>query len=95
MAPTVRARWETVRAPLATASGMVERFNGGIEEVLRSHHFQSGEELETTLYRYVRLHNQQLPQFSPRQQDALAGYEGLARTQTGAVQEAAILPAGM
>ena len=43
-------------------NGMVERFNGRIEEVLRSHHFRSGEELETTLHRYVLLYNQQLPQ---------------------------------
>jgi hypothetical protein len=32
------------------------------EEVLQSHHFRSGEELETTLHRYVWLYNQQLPQ---------------------------------
>ena len=44
------------------ANGMVERFNGRIEEVLQSHHFRSGEELETTLHRYVALYNQQLPQ---------------------------------
>ena len=31
----------------------VERFNGRIEEVLQSHHFRSGEELETKLHRYV------------------------------------------
>ena len=43
-------------------NGMVERFNGPIEEVLQSHHFRSGEELETTLHRYVLLYNQQLPQ---------------------------------
>ena len=36
-------------------NGMVERFNGRIEEVLQSHHFRSGEELETTLHRYVWL----------------------------------------
>ena len=42
--------------------GMVERFNGRIEEVLRSHHVRSGAELETTLLRYVALNNQQLPQ---------------------------------
>jgi hypothetical protein len=41
---------------------MVERFNGRIEDVLHSHHFQSGEELEATLRRYVWLYNQQLPQ---------------------------------
>ena len=45
-------------------TGMVERFNGRIEEVLRSHHFRSGEELETALHRYVLLYNQQLPQSS-------------------------------
>lgn len=43
-------------------NGMVERFNGRIEEVLQSHHFHSGEELATTLHRYVLLYNQQLPQ---------------------------------
>ncbi|MFT4961592.1 MAG: hypothetical protein ACI92Z_002684 [Paracoccaceae bacterium] len=36
--------------------------NGRIEDVLQSHHFKSGEELEATLHRYVRLYNPQLPQ---------------------------------
>ena len=31
-------------------NGMVERFNGRIEEVQQNHHFNSGEELETTLH---------------------------------------------
>ena len=43
-------------------NGMAGRFNGRIEEVLQSHHFRSGEELETTLHRCVCLCNQQLPQ---------------------------------
>ena len=43
-------------------NGMVERFNGRIEEVLQSHHFRSGEELDATLHRYVWLYNQHLPQ---------------------------------
>ena len=43
-------------------NGMVERFNGRIEDVLQSHHFQSGKEIEATLHRYVWLYNQQLPQ---------------------------------
>lgn len=43
-------------------NGMVERFNGRIEEVLQTHHFRCGEELETALHRYVWLYNQQLPQ---------------------------------
>lgn len=43
-------------------NGMVERFNGRIEQVLRSHHFNSSEDLEKTLLRYVWLYNQHLPQ---------------------------------
>ena len=43
-------------------NGMVERFKGRIEEVLQSHHFRSGEEMETTQHRYAWLYNQQLPQ---------------------------------
>jgi transposase InsO family protein len=50
-------------------NGMVERFpsrafsmhcravNGRIEDVLQSHHFRSGEELEATLHRYVWFYN--------------------------------------
>jgi hypothetical protein len=44
------------------AGQRVERFNGRIEDVLQSHHFRSGEELEATLHRYVWLYNQQLLQ---------------------------------
>ncbi len=43
-------------------NGLVERFNGRIEDVLQSHHFRSGEDLEQTILRYVRLYNGQLPQ---------------------------------
>jgi hypothetical protein len=46
----------------SSAGQRVECFNGWIEEVLQSHHFRSGEELETTMHRYVLLYNQQLPQ---------------------------------
>jgi transposase InsO family protein len=52
-------------------NGMVERFNGRIEDVLQSHHFQSGEELKATLLRYVRLYNQQLPQSALRSRTPL------------------------
>ena len=41
---------------------MVEHFNGRIEELLQSHHFHSGEELEINLNCYAALYNQQLPQ---------------------------------
>ncbi len=43
-------------------NGMVERFNGRLEQVLRSHHFNSADDLEKTLHRYVWLYNQHLPQ---------------------------------
>ena len=43
-------------------NGMVERFNGRLSQVLRSHHFNSAEDLEKTLHRFVWLHNHHLPQ---------------------------------
>ncbi len=41
---------------------MVERFNGRISDILKTHRFQSGEDLRATLHRYVTLYNHQLPQ---------------------------------
>lgn len=43
-------------------NGMVERFNGRIADVLRTHRFNDREDMEQTLLRYVYLYNQQLPQ---------------------------------
>ena len=43
-------------------NGMVERFNGRIEEVLQGRHFRSGEEPGATLHRPVWLCNRQFPQ---------------------------------
>ena len=43
-------------------NGMVERFNGRLAQVLRSHHFDSAADLETTLHRYAWLYNEHLPQ---------------------------------
>ena len=43
-------------------NGMVERFNGRLAQVLRSHRFNSAEDLKTTLHRYVWLYNEHLPQ---------------------------------
>lgn len=43
-------------------NGMVERFNGRIAEVLATHRFDSAQDLETTLTRYVWLYNHHLPQ---------------------------------
>jgi transposase InsO family protein len=41
---------------------MVERFNGRITEVVSQTRFASAAELETTLERYVKTYNQQIPQ---------------------------------
>ena len=43
-------------------NGMVERFNGRIADVLKTHRFNSREDMEQTLLRYVALCNHQLPQ---------------------------------
>jgi transposase InsO family protein len=43
-------------------NGMVERFNGRIADILKTHHFMSGEDLEQTLLRYAMLYNELLPQ---------------------------------
>ncbi len=43
-------------------NGMVERFNGRIADVLATHHFNSAEDLASTLTRYVKLYNHQFPQ---------------------------------
>lgn len=43
-------------------NGMVERFNGRIADVLKTHRFNSREDMEETLLRYVALYNHQLPQ---------------------------------
>ncbi|MEJ5211145.1 MAG: integrase core domain-containing protein, partial [Burkholderiales bacterium] len=56
----IEHRLTRVRRP--QTNGMVERFNGRIEEVLRSHHFISGEDLKQTLLRYAWLYNHHLPQ---------------------------------
>ena len=42
-------------------NGMVERFNGLIEDILQSHRFRSREHLVQTFLRYVRLYVSQLP----------------------------------
>ncbi len=43
---------------------MVERFNGRLARLLRTHHFENFMDLETTLHGYVSLYNEQLPQKS-------------------------------
>lgn len=43
-------------------NGMVERFNGRIADVLKTHRFNSREDMEQTLLHYVALYSHQLPQ---------------------------------
>jgi transposase InsO family protein len=43
-------------------NAMAERFNGPIADILKTHHFNSGEDLQSTLKRYAWLYNQHLPQ---------------------------------
>ena len=43
-------------------NGMVERFNGRISNVLKTHHFNNSQDLAQTLTRYVYLYNHHLPQ---------------------------------
>lgn len=52
-------------------NGMVERFNGRISDVLNTHRFRSGQDLEQTLLRYVALYNHQLPQSALKSQTPL------------------------
>ena len=43
-------------------NGMVERFNGRISDVLNTHRFVSGQDMQGTLLRYTALYNHQFPQ---------------------------------
>jgi len=68
---------------------MVERFNGRISDILKTHHFRSGEDLRATLHRYVDLYNHQLPQAALRGTSA-SGHEGLVQIQPRAVPSKAL-----
>ena len=43
-------------------NGMVERFNGRVSDVLNTHRFVSGQDMQETLMRYTALYNHQFPQ---------------------------------
>ena len=75
-------------------NGRVKRFNGRIGDVLQSHHFRSGEEMEATLRRCVRLYNQQLPQ-SALGNNPLAGHERMVQNKPAAIHKKAMLPCGV
>ena len=52
---------------------MVERFNGRIADVLKTNRFRSGEDLEQTILRYVKLYNTQLPQSALQSRTPMQG----------------------
>ena len=54
----IEHRLTPVRRP--QTNGMVERFNGRIAQILRTHHFSGKDDLEQTLKRYVWLYNHHL-----------------------------------
>ena len=56
-------------------NGMVERFNGRIAEVLATRHYNSAQDLETTLHRYVLIYNEHLPQKALKHQSPMAAME--------------------
>ena len=43
-------------------NGMVERFNGRISEILKTTHFDSGEDLDAMVWHYNRLYNHHIAQ---------------------------------
>ena len=76
-------------------NGMVERFNGRIEDVLQSHHFRSGEELDATLHRYVLLYNQQLPQSVLHSRTPLQAMKDWHKLKPELFKKKPLLPHGM
>jgi transposase InsO family protein len=69
-------------------NGMVERFNGRIEDVMQSHRFRSGEDLEQTILRPA-------PAIRAERQNAHRHAQGLASPEPGHLQEAAVQSHGI
>ena len=62
-------------------NGMVERFNGRIADVLKTHRFDGREDLEQTLLRYVALYNHQLPQSALKSKTPMQAMKEWHQTQ--------------
>ena len=60
--PSTGDRHRLTKPRTPKTNGMVERFHGRLRQVLRSHHFNSAEDLEKTLHRFVWLYHHHLPQ---------------------------------
>jgi transposase InsO family protein len=76
-------------------NGMVERFNGRISDVLKTNHFNSAENLEQTLLRYVALYNHQATAVCPEKQNPAASHERLVPFPPALVQQATLRSSGM
>jgi transposase InsO family protein len=59
-------------------NGMVERFNGRLNQVLKSHRFNRAHDPQTTLHRFACLYNELLPQ---RALDLAASVQALKKWQ--------------
>ena len=57
-----RIEHRLIRPRRPQTNGMVERFNGRIQEVVQGTRFRSAKELRDTLYQYCRVYNNQIPQ---------------------------------
>ena len=68
-----------IRPRTPRTNGMVERFNGRIADVLKTHRFSSSEDLEQTLLRYVALYNHQLPQSALKSKTPMQAMKGWYR----------------
>ena len=68
-----------IRPRTPRTNGMVERFNGRIADVLKTHRFRSSEDLEQTLLRYVALYNHQLPQSALKSKTPMQAMKGWYR----------------
>lgn len=69
-----------IRPKRPQTNGMVERFNGRISDILRTHRFKDAEELSDTLLRYVDLYNRHLPQKALNHRTPLATLQSFAQS---------------
>ena len=61
---------------------MVERFNGRVAEVLKTTPFASARHLETTLFKYLHLYNQHIPQKNLGHVTPIAKLQGTSKNRT-------------
>ncbi|MCX8146782.1 MAG: integrase core domain-containing protein, partial [Azovibrio sp.] len=75
-------------------NGMVERLNGRIADILRTHHFHCGEEVEATILRYAWLYNHHLPQRAQGYFSSIQAAKQCQQSHPGLFQKRVINQAG-